>query len=75
MTLITDKTMRKHINRTATSMSPDAYAGLLKLLLTPGGRLPAPSADVDAYIRHANRAEPLSAASRRALGQRLDRAA
>jgi hypothetical protein len=67
--------MRKHINKSGKSMSPDAYAGLLRLLLTPGGRLPKPSADVDAYIEHANRAEPLSAVSRRALGQRLDRAA
>jgi hypothetical protein len=67
--------MRKHIDRSSGSMSPDAYAGLLRLLLTPGGILPKPSADVDAYIEHANRTEPLSAVSRRALGQRFDRAA
>ena len=56
-------------------MSPDAYAGFLRLLLTPGGRMPKQTADVQAYIRHANQTEPLSAAARRALGEPTDRAA
>lgn len=59
------------IPRTAkpTRMSPDAYAGFLKLWLTPAGRVPAPSADVDAYLRHANEREPLSDESYRAIGR------
>lgn len=56
-------------------MSNDAYAGFLRLLLTPADRLPKPSQEVDAYLRHANQREPLSAATRRMLGHPTDRAA
>ncbi len=56
-------------------MNHDAYAGFLKLLLTPTGTLPAGNSDVDAYIRHANRVEPLSPATRRVIGQPTGRAA
>jgi hypothetical protein len=63
-------------SRTAsTEMSADAFAGFLKLWLTPAGRLPRPSAEVDAYLRHANEREPLSDATRRAVGLPVDRAA
>lgn len=50
-------------------MGPDAFAGFLKLWLTPASRLPADSAEVQAYLRHASRREPLSAESRRAIGK------
>ena len=56
-------------------MSADAYAGFLKLWLTPASKLPTASAEVDAYLRHANKREPLSTTSRRALGQPTEQAA
>jgi hypothetical protein len=40
-------------------MSHDAYAGFLKLWLTPANRVPRQSPEVDAYLRHANEREPL----------------
>ena len=40
-------------------MSADAYAGFLKLWLTPSTREPRPSAEVDAYLRYANERSPL----------------
>jgi hypothetical protein len=51
------------------SMTPDAYAGFIQLLLTPASRIPRESADLDAYLRHLSDAEPLSKASRMILGQ------
>ncbi len=33
-------------------MSPDAYAGFLRLLLTPLSREPLPSKELDAYLRY-----------------------
>lgn len=42
-------------------MSPDAYAGFLRLLLTPLTEEPRPSKEVDAYLRYlsdAGRFEP-----------------
>lgn len=62
-------------NTARAPMSPDAYAGFLKLLLSPTHRLPVDDQDVDAYIRHSNRVDPLSAATRRFIGQPADRAA
>jgi hypothetical protein len=64
-------------SRTAKSapMSADAYAGFLKLLLTPGGTPPRPSTDLDAYLRYASARSPLSADTRRALGQSAAQAA
>lgn len=53
----------------AGPMSAEAYAGFLKLLLTPGNRVPRPSADIDAYLRHVAEAEPLSGTVRRMIGQ------
>ena len=44
-----------------TRMSPDAYAGFLKLWLTPPGAADPNSADVEAYLSHVNRREPLPA--------------
>jgi hypothetical protein len=56
-------------------MNHDAYAGFLKLLLTPTSRLPEGDGDVEAYIRHSNRVDPLSPRTRRMIGQPADRAA
>ena len=67
----------KSSSRTASRapMSADAYAGFLKLLLTPVSKPVVLSADIEAYLSYASAREPLSAASRRALGQPADRAA
>jgi hypothetical protein len=46
------------------SMSSDAYAGFLKLWLTPTHTLPPLTPDVTAYLGHANVREPLSDSSR-----------
>jgi len=55
-----DPIMKNHRKTERSApMSPDAYAGFLKLLLTPGGRVPRPSTDVDAYLQHANERDPL----------------
>jgi hypothetical protein len=62
-------------NQKGNRMSPDAFAGFLKLWLTPGGRLPEPSPELAEYLRHANRREPLPAQVRSCLGQPADRAA
>ena len=43
----------------STRMSPDAYAGFLKLWLTSPRAADPNSADVDAYLSHANKREPL----------------
>jgi hypothetical protein len=61
--------------RSSTPMSADAYAGFLKLWLTPSSRMPKPSAEVDAYLRHVSAREPLSEECRRALGQPTEQAA
>jgi hypothetical protein len=67
----------KRANRTSTkgTMGPDAYAGLLKLWLTPSGVIPRRSPEIDAYLRHVSEREPLSETSRRALGQVTTQAA
>jgi hypothetical protein len=56
-------------------MSADAYAGFLKLWLTPAGQAPRHSAEIEAYLRHVSRRDPLSATARRALTQPTDQAA
>lgn len=56
-------------------MSADAYAGFLKLWLTPPSRMLKQSAEVDAYLAHVNARDPLSDTARRALGQPTERAA
>jgi hypothetical protein len=67
----------KSLSRTASSapMSADAYAGFLKLWLTPPSKLPAISSDVEAYLRHASEREPLSPTAQRAMGLATDLAA
>jgi hypothetical protein len=44
----------------AGSMDPEAYAGFLRLLLTPASRVPSLTSDVEAYLRYANRREPVT---------------
>lgn len=56
-------------------MSADAYAGFLKLWLTPAHKAPEMTPDVEAYLRHASEREPLSDTVRRALGQPTEKAA
>lgn len=56
-------------------MSHDAYAGFLKLWLTPGHRPVDRTPEIDAYLRHANERAPLSDAARRAAGLPTGRAA
>jgi hypothetical protein len=56
-------------------MSADAYAGFLKLWLTPAHEVPAITPEVEAYLRHANEQEPLNEESRRALGEPTRKAA
>lgn len=50
-------------------MSADAYAGFLRLLLTPASRVPLPSADLDAYLQYVAEREPLSDTVRMVIGQ------
>ncbi len=57
--------MKKH----RTPMSPDAYAGFLKLWLTPAHKEPEMTPEVEAYLRHASKCEPLSGETRAVLGQ------
>lgn len=56
-------------------MDADAYAGFLKLWLTPAHKLPSLDEEIRAYLRHVSEREPLSEASRRALGQPTRKAA
>ena len=67
----------KSAARTATRapMSADAYAGFLKLLLTPVSKPVSLSPDIEAYLAYTSGREPLSGVARRALGQPADRAA
>ena len=68
--------MKTHVRRIKSeTMSPDAYAGFLRLLLTPDSRAPRPSADVNAYLAHASRREPLPLQVKRILGQPTGKAA
>jgi hypothetical protein len=65
-------TMRKH---RSAPMSADAYAGFLKLWLTPASQEPKMTPEVEAYLRHASEREPLSDLTREALGQPTRKAA
>jgi hypothetical protein len=67
--------MKKHASARRAPMSADAYAGFLKLWLTPAHKVPAITPEVEAYLRHANAQEPLNDESRRALGQQPTRKA
>jgi len=68
--------MKKHPNPTRTApMNPDAYAGFLKLWLSPFSRIPKPSPEIDAYIQYVDEREPLPACMAEMGGLRTDRAA
>jgi|GEM_PF-3175236 len=67
--------MNRRRNQTGAPMSHDAYDGFLRLLLTPGGRIPAQTQEVQAYVRHLNQVEPLSEATLMMLGHSTERAA
>ena len=55
----------------ADAMDPEAYAGFLRLLLSPLSRVPSLTPDVEAYLRYANRREPVtSIGSRRSAPSR-----
>lgn len=56
-------------------MSADAYAGFLKLWLTPTSKLPRLDDEVRAYLRHVSDREPLSTDVRETLGQPTRKAA
>lgn len=67
--------MNRSSARKPAPMSDDAFAGFLKLWLTPTDKLTSINAEVDAYLRHVSDREPLSAATRRTLGQPTRKAA
>jgi hypothetical protein len=56
-------------------MSAEAYAGFLKLWLTPTHKLPSLDEEIRAYLRHASERDPLSRNVREVLGQPTRRAA
>jgi hypothetical protein len=56
-------------------MDADAYAGFLKLWLTPAHKLPSLDEEIRAYLRHVSECEPLNEESRRAIRQPTRRAA
>lgn len=56
-------------------MNADAYAGFLKLLLTPTSKIPPMSAELDAYLRYANEREPVPITASRSIGSRSKQAA
>ena len=53
----------------STAMDSEAYAGFLKLLLTPSSRVPSMTSDVEAYLRYANGREPVTSLPARAPSQ------
>jgi hypothetical protein len=61
--------VKKHTTPRRAPMSADAYAGFLKLWLTPAHKAPEITPEVEAYLREASAREPLSENVRRALGQ------
>lgn len=62
--------MKRHPRSTqSVPMSAEAYAGFLKLLLTPATRVPRPSADLEAYLQYISEREPLSETVRMVIGQ------
>ncbi|HYR11525.1 MAG TPA: hypothetical protein VEQ60_27330 [Longimicrobium sp.] len=65
----------RSIAPTPAPMDTDAYAGFLKLWLTPAHKLPPLDEEIRAYLRHASECEPLSDAVRDALGQPTRKAA
>jgi hypothetical protein len=67
--------MNRSSTRKPAPMSADAYAGFLKLWLTPAHKVPPLTAEIDAYLRYASEREPLSDNVRRSLGQPTRKAA
>ena len=67
--------MRRLTTARSRTLSPDAYAGFLKLWLTPSYRLPEITPEIEAYLHHTNEREPLSPALQLAIGQLPKRAA
>jgi hypothetical protein len=67
--------MKKHTTPRRAPMSADAYAGFLKLWLTPAHKAPSMTPEVEAYLRHANQQAPLNDESRRVLEQTTRKAA
>ncbi len=53
--------MNEHSGNHPAPMSGDAFAGFLKLWLTPGDRTPKLTPEVVAYLRHSNEREPVEA--------------
>jgi hypothetical protein len=51
---------KEHASKKAIAMTPDAYAGFLRLLLTPLSKVPPLTPDVEAYLRYANEREPVT---------------
>jgi hypothetical protein len=46
-----------------SKMNSDAYAGFLKLWITPAHEMPSRSKEIDAYLRHLSTEEPLDLAA------------
>ncbi len=68
--------MKRHNrNSQRAEMSPDAYAGFLRLLLTPDDRVPTSSPELDAYMDYRSEVDPLPDNVRLLLGQPLVEAA
>lgn len=68
--------MKRHYrNSQRAEMSPDAYAGFLRLLLTPNDRVPTPSPELDAYLAYRSDVDPLPENVQRILGHSLVEAA
>ena len=68
--------MKSHSrNARNAPMSADAFAGFLKLWLTPSTRIPRASEDVDAYLEHVSERDPLPDSVRRVLGRPTNQAA
>jgi hypothetical protein len=65
----------RKLDRGSDPMSHDAYAGFLKLLLTPAGKPVAGSPEIDAFIEYLNEREPLPDSARRALNLPTENAA
>jgi hypothetical protein len=67
--------MNRSSARTPAPMSHDAYAGFLKLWLTPMDKLPSLTAEVDAYLRHVSAREQQPQPARRTPRQAARKAA
>jgi hypothetical protein len=69
-------TMKKRSeNKGMPKMDAEAFAGFLRLWITPPGRDVRPSPEVEAYLRYVAEHSPLTPAGLRTLGSHTDRAA